>query len=142
MKTLCLCGSVRFKVYFDLANEVLYADGISGITLGVWGNGLIGYIGDGDKLKPTLESIHFDKILKSNGIYVLDIKGYIGRSTNNEINFAKKNGKEVYYWSKNDLDLVWKVMHLIQQSTLVPVGIYASFSVAEAEKNNEGTSLS
>lgn len=44
-----------------------------------------------------LDSIHKKKIDISDAIYVVNIDGYIGDSTKNEIAYALKNGKEVIY---------------------------------------------
>lgn len=43
----------------------------------------------------TLEKVHYKKIDISDGIYVVDIQGYIGSSTREEIQYAKENGKEI-----------------------------------------------
>ena len=40
---------------------------------------------------------HWKKIDISDAIYVVNIGGYIGQSTQNEIDYAKKLGKEVIY---------------------------------------------
>ena len=44
-----------------------------------------------------LDKIHRKKIDISDAIYVVNIDGYIGNSTKNEIEYAKKNNKEVIY---------------------------------------------
>lgn len=48
----------------------------------------------------TLDKIHRKKIDISDAIYVVNIDGYIGNSTKNEIEYAKNNGKEVIYHEK------------------------------------------
>ena len=40
---------------------------------------------------------HWKKIDISDAIYVVNINGYIGNSTQNEINYALKSNKEVIY---------------------------------------------
>ena len=45
----------------------------------------------------ALDKIHRKKIDISDAIYVVNIDGYIGDSTKNEIEYALKNGKEVIY---------------------------------------------
>lgn len=41
-----------------------------------------------------LELAHYKKIDLSDGIYVLNINGYIGESVSKEIEYAKTHGKE------------------------------------------------
>ena len=49
-----------------------------------------------------LGKIHRKKIDVSDAIYVVNIDGYIGNSTKNEIEYAKNNGKEVIYHERED----------------------------------------
>lgn len=57
----------------------------------------------GDNIYPTdvellkLESAHYKKIDLSDGIYVVNIDGYIGNSVQKEIEYAKKHNKDVIY---------------------------------------------
>ncbi len=44
-----------------------------------------------------LEAAHYRKIDLSDGIYVVNIGGYIGESVRKEISYAEKSGKEVIY---------------------------------------------
>ena len=44
-----------------------------------------------------LEKAHYRKIDISDGIYVVNIGGYIGESVKDEIQYAKENGKEIIY---------------------------------------------
>lgn len=44
-----------------------------------------------------LEKAHYKKIDISDGIYVVNINGYIGESVKKEIEYAKKHNKEVIY---------------------------------------------
>ncbi|MBR6772891.1 MAG: hypothetical protein IKM29_05850 [Clostridia bacterium] len=46
----------------------------------------------------TLELAHYQKIDISDGIYVLNINGYIGKSVQKEIDYAHRHGKEVIYY--------------------------------------------
>ena len=45
----------------------------------------------------SLELAHYRKIDISDGIYVLNIDGYIGESVRKEIDYARQHGKEVIY---------------------------------------------
>ena len=44
-----------------------------------------------------LDDMHKRKIDMADSIYVINVGGYIGQSTRSEIEYAKKNGKEVHY---------------------------------------------
>jgi hypothetical protein len=52
-----------------------------------------------DEEKKMLDKLHLEKISLSDSIYVIDKDGYIGESTKNEIEFAKKKGKAIEYYS-------------------------------------------
>ena len=46
-----------------------------------------------------LKDEHLKKIELSDSIFVIDINNYIGDSTNLEIEYAKRMGKEIIYYS-------------------------------------------
>ena len=46
-----------------------------------------------------LKEAHFKRIELSDAILVVDINNYIGNSTNLEIDYAKKLGKEIIYYT-------------------------------------------
>ena len=58
-----------------------------------------------DKMKRTKEQLiklkeaHFKRIELSDAILVVNINNYIGESTKLEIDYAKKLGKEILYYS-------------------------------------------
>ena len=77
MKTLTICGSMRFAkemqaIAFDLETRHGF-------------NVLQCVYGDGEHLTPEqrakLAAAHAQKIALSDGIYVVDIDGYVGQST-------------------------------------------------------------
>lgn len=47
--------------------------------------------------KEQLTKAHYHKIDVSDGIYVLNINGYIGASVEEEIRYAAQKGKEILY---------------------------------------------
>lgn len=49
-------------------------------------------------------TIHFKKIIMSDGIYVLDVNGYVGESVSAEIACARLNNKRVD-WFSGDIDI-------------------------------------
>ena len=97
MKTYTLCGSMRFEKEMKEIAYYLETQKKYNILQCV-------YIADGNNptasdLK-TLELAHYKKIDISDGIYVLNIDGYIGESVRKEIEYAKLRGKEVIYHCK------------------------------------------
>lgn len=51
----------------------------------------------GEAQLKNLEAAHFKKIDISDGIYVVNIGGYTGKSVSEEINYAKQRNKEIIY---------------------------------------------
>lgn len=98
-----LCGSTRFPDAFALANMHLSLQGRIVIGLGMQGHadeprGARFLTSDGDERKPEkqgLDELHFRKIDLSDGIYVVNVGGYVGSSTRREIAYAKSQGKRV-----------------------------------------------
>lgn len=52
-----------------------------------------------------LKDSHYKKIDLSDGIYVVNINGYIGESVQEEIEYAKKRGKEIIYHCNREAPL-------------------------------------
>ena len=48
-------------------------------------------------MKKMLDEMHKQKIDMSDEIYVINLGGYIGESTKEEIEYAKANGKKISY---------------------------------------------
>jgi len=94
VKTYTMCGSMRFekemqKTAYDLETQKGY--------------NILQCIYTADGAEPTAEELHalelahYRKIDISDGIYVLNIDGYIGASVRKEIDYALQRGKEVLY---------------------------------------------
>lgn len=66
--------------------------------------GLFGHAGDNEVwiegTKEMLDDMHLRKIDMADEIYVINVDGYIGTSTRNEIEYAKRTGKVVRYLEK------------------------------------------
>ena len=95
MKTLTICGSMR---YAEQMKEIAFN------LERVYGYNILQCI-YGDAELTVLEIVyiveaHFRKIDLSDGIYIVDIDGYIGDAVKNEIDYAVKRNKEVIYHSK------------------------------------------
>lgn len=104
MKRITLCGSTRFKREFEAINKQLTLEGNVVYSVSCFGHA--------DKIdfkpeqKELLDRVHKMKIDNSDGIFVLDVDGYIGDSTRSEIEYASTTGKFVKYLSDFP-DLKW-----------------------------------
>ena len=98
MKIITLCGSTKFKNIFLKINKKLTLQGNIVLMPGFFGHADNEF--PDEKVKQKLDELHFRKIDLSNGIYVIDVGGYVGYSTRNEIVYAEKLGKEIIYYSK------------------------------------------
>lgn len=97
MKTYTICGSMKFakemkKIAYKLEIEKGY-----NILQCVYIDRNIQLIEEDIQ---KLEKAHYKKIDISDGIYVININGYIGDSVRKEIDYAKKHNKEVLYHCK------------------------------------------
>lgn len=93
---ITLCGSTRFKEQFLEAQKRFTLAGNIVISVG-----LFGHSGDNevwsDGAKEMLDDMHKRKIDMADGIFVINVGGYIGSSTRSEIEYAKATGKTVDY---------------------------------------------
>ena len=94
IKVITICGSMRYaKEMMKIAEELELKEGYAVIQCV--------YNIDGQRNEGVdasiLDKIHIKKIDISDAIYVVNIDGYIGNSTKNEIEYAKNKGKEVIY---------------------------------------------
>ena len=102
-KVITLCGSTRFKDEFLDAQKRLTLEGNIVISVG-----LFGHSGDDEvwedmdegtltETKRMLDDMHKRKIDMADEIYVINVEGYIGESTQSEIEYAEETGKIVSY---------------------------------------------
>lgn len=101
-RIVCLCGSTRF---------------IEQMAVAAWEEEKAGRIALGCHLLPkwypipeshgaeaqgvadAMDALHLHKIDLADEVFVLNIGGYVGKSTAREIAYAKKIGKPIrYYW--------------------------------------------
>ncbi len=95
---ITLCGSTRFRDEFREIERKLTLDGYIVLPPAFYGKSEgLEYSGEMEK---KLWDLHIDKINISDGIFVIDVGGYIGDSTREEIDYAKGAGKFIKYYSK------------------------------------------
>jgi hypothetical protein len=94
VNTITLCGSTRFLSHFDTANIELTKQGFSVISISMsLPKDELG-IEFEEGIKQYLDLVHFNKILRSDGIFIVGT-GYIGKSTAREILWAHMQNKTI-----------------------------------------------
>ena len=95
-KIITLCGSTKFKEQYLEAQKRLTLEGNIVISVG-----LFGHSGDdevwAEGTKAMLDDMHKRKIDMADEIFVINVGGYVGESTRNEIAYAQEHGKVVRY---------------------------------------------
>lgn len=94
MKIITLCGSLKFKKEMMIVAEKMALKG-NCILTPVY-SVLENYERTDEQLK-KLKEAHFKRIELSDAILVINKDKYIGKSTNLEIEHARKLGKEIVY---------------------------------------------
>ncbi len=93
-----LSGSTRFKDQFREVEKKLTTDGVVVLPPAFYGKS------EGIEYSPEMAKhlwdLHLYKIDISDGIFVIDVGGYIGDSTKKEIEYAEEKGKDVRYYSE------------------------------------------
>ena len=96
-KVVTICGSMRYsKEMIKIAEKLELLDGYAVIQC-IYNVDFKNYKGIDLSI---LDKIHRKKIDISDAIYVVNIDGYIGSSTQKEIEYATKLGKEIIYHEK------------------------------------------
>jgi hypothetical protein len=101
-KIICLCGSTRFTEQMLVKQWELTKQGnivLAWCALPDWYfiGGDKAHIGDQEGVKEIVDEVHKRKIDLSDLILVLNIEGYIGESTQSEIEYAESIGKPISY---------------------------------------------
>lgn len=104
---VCLCGSTRFYHQFQKSNFEETMKGNIVLSVGFFANAdpkdfLMKSehgedIGITPEQKEMLDELHKRKIDLADEILVLNVGGYIGKSTASEINYAKIKAKKIRY---------------------------------------------
>ena len=95
-KIITLCGSTKFKEQFFSEQKRLTLEGNIVISVG-----LFGHSGDTEVwnigTKKMLDEMHKRKIDLADEIFVINVGGYIGTSTQSEIDYAILTKKPVVF---------------------------------------------
>lgn len=99
---ICLIGSTKFESVFRKLEEDLSMRGYIVLSPLVYTQS-----GEdpkcGKKEKEILDLVQKEKIRQSDIVFVVDVDGYVGNSTKNQIKYAKLLNKPLLYYSKGDL---------------------------------------
>ena len=96
MKIITLCGSLKFKKEIMIVAEKMALEG-NCILTPVYP--VLDNIEKTEEQLIKLKEEHFKRIEFSDAILVVNINNYIGDSTKLEIDYAKKIGKEIIYYT-------------------------------------------
>ena len=101
-KIVCLCGSTRFLDAFDavslretLAGHIVLSVGSHRRSDAEW----LAQLDAGQQAQALaqLRELHFQKIALADEILVVNVGGYIGESSRQEIDYAQSVGRRVRY---------------------------------------------
>lgn len=96
MKIVTLCGSLKFQKEMMTVAEKMALEGYCVLTP------VYPVSENMERTKEqliNLKEAHFKRIELSDAILVVNINNYIGESTNLEIDYTKKIGKEIIYYT-------------------------------------------
>ena len=94
-RIVCLCGSTRFKDAFVEANFRETMAGRIVLTVGCFMHAEAIPINDNEKA--ALDELHKRKIDLADEVVILNVTGYIGNSTQSELDYARDHGKPIRY---------------------------------------------
>ena len=95
MKIVTLCGSLKFQKEMMTIAEKMALEGYCILTPVYQ---ILENVERTEKQLMKLKEEHFKRIELSDAILVVNVNEYIGNSTNLEIEYAKKLGKEIIYY--------------------------------------------
>lgn len=95
-RVVCLCGSTRFMDAFHEANrrETLAGHIVLTVEVVTYDRGSDPQLVD-TATKEMLDELHLRKIDLADEVLVLNVGGYIGKSTRREVTYARQEGKHV-----------------------------------------------
>lgn len=99
---ITLCGSTKFyKLFDEICYQLTKAD-FAVFTIGTMLNS-DKKLEQSERILARFDRLHKSKIDISDAIFVIDKDGYIGKSTQSEIDYAMEKEKRVFYYSKDGL---------------------------------------
>lgn len=104
VEVICLCGSTKFFKEFQDYNQRFTLEGKIVLSIGCVmrsDDELFNKMSDAEKrlVKSRLDVLHMHKIDLADTVFIIDVNGYIGESTEREVAYAYSRGKKVRYHS-------------------------------------------
>ena len=101
-KVICLCGSTRFTPEMLITQWNFTKQGYVVLSWCALPDNYFQsedktHIGDQEGVKEIVDRVHLRKIDLSDEVFVLNIGGYIGESTKNEVAYALSLGKDIRF---------------------------------------------
>lgn len=112
---VCLCGSTRFKDAFLEANKQETLDGRIVLSVGMFPHTDNGGHAEqvlGENVKAMLDQLHKAKIDLADEIIVLNVGGYVGKSTKSEITYALRRGKPIRWLEPESADEILSSLNM------------------------------
>lgn len=106
-KIICLCGSTRFTDQMLIKQWEFTKQGCIVVSWCALPESYFNgpektHIGDQEGVKELVDEVHKRKIDLCDEVFVLDVDGYIGESTQSEIEYAEKIGKPIRYLEEEE----------------------------------------
>jgi len=102
MKIICLCGSTRFTTEMLVIQWELTKRGHVILSWCALPDSYFKgedktHIGDQEGVKEIVDEVHKRKIDLADEVFVINVEGYMGESTKDEIEYALAHNKPVHY---------------------------------------------
>ena len=101
-KIVCFCGSSRFVP--EMAVLMWEWEKMGHIALGLhllpkgYADGVSDHLAEHEGVAERMDELHLRKIDLADEVFVVNVDGYIGDSTRNEISYAREKGKPVNFY--------------------------------------------
>lgn len=108
-KIVCLCGSTRFTEIMLIKQWELTKQGYIVLSWCALPDSYFKgedrhHIGDQEGVKEIVDEVHLRKIDLADEVFVLNVGGYIGESTGNEIMYAKEKRKKIKFLEQKGME--------------------------------------
>lgn len=107
-KIITICGSSRFIDMVAVVGWLLEKEE-NAITMGMhllpaWYAGEVtDHLAEHQGVADAMDALHLEKIALADEVFIVDVDGYVGDSTKNEIKFAAKAGKTIRLFSEDPI---------------------------------------
>lgn len=98
MKIITVCGSLKFYKEMMEITEIMELQG-NCMLVPIYNSNRPNKDTFTEEEALMLDKMHKEKIKLADAILVVNVDGYIGNSTRNEINYARSLNKEIIYYT-------------------------------------------